>query len=101
MERRMRPYFARYGDMTLVGHLWTCLGLGGAGVDVLFHEPAALSEFSSRKELAETCHARVARGLSDALAGRVGPVPAPVSLEAAPGVPDWAGFGLLETRHEM
>jgi 1-acyl-sn-glycerol-3-phosphate acyltransferase len=101
MERRMRPYFAWYGDMTLVGHLWTCMGLGGAGVDVLFHEPVALSEFSSRKELAETCHARVAWGLSEALAGRVGSVPAPASSEVASAVLDWGSFGLLETRHEM
>lgn len=104
MERRMRPYFAWYGDMTLVGHLWTCLGLGGAGVDVIFHQPARLSQFTSRKALAQHCNALVARGLSDALSGRPGP--APVSESAVIGVtrvqiPCWPGFGLLETEHEM
>jgi 1-acyl-sn-glycerol-3-phosphate acyltransferase len=102
MERRMRPYFAWYGDMTLVGHLWTCLGLGGAGVDVIFHEPVQLSSFASRKDLAQYCNAKVARGLSDALSGRAGPAPAadPATGSPAPIV-GWAGFGLLETGHEM
>lgn len=102
MERRMRPYFAWYGDMTLVGHLWTCLGLGGAGVDVIFHEPVQLSSFASRKDLAQYCNAKVARGLSDALSGRAGPAPAADPATGSPTpIAGWAGFGLLETGHEM
>lgn len=102
MERRMRPYFAWYGDMTLVGHLWTCLGLGGAGIDVIFHEPVRLSGFATRKELAQYCNARVARGLSDALSGRAGRAPAAdIAAGSTAAVAGWAGFGLLETGHEM
>lgn len=102
MERRMRPYFAWYGDMTLVDHLWTCVGLGGAGVDVIFHEPVRLSSFGSRKELARYCNARIARGLSDALSGRAMPASAGDSATGSQvPIGGWAGFGLLETGHEM
>jgi len=104
MERRMRPYFAWYGDMTLVSHLWTCLGLGGAGVDVIFHQPARLSQFASRKELAQHCNTQVARGLSDALSGRAGTAQAPEAVAIGAlrvPLPSWPGFGLLETEHEM
>jgi len=102
MGRRMRPYFAWYGDMTLIGHLWGCLGLGSVGVDVVFHEPVQLSRFASRKALAQHCHAQVARGLSDALSGRVPCTEAQAPIWAPPHpFPDWPGFALLETGHEM
>jgi lyso-ornithine lipid O-acyltransferase len=103
MGRRLRPYFAWYGDMTLVGHLWTCLGFGGVGVDVVFHEPVRLSQFASRKELARHCHAQVARGLSDALSGRIAARPVPEAPVAAPqpALPGWPSFALLETGPEM
>jgi len=102
MERRMRPYFAWYGDMTLVDHLWTCLGLGGAGVDVIFHAPVRLSSFGSRKELARDCNAQIARGLSDALSGLAMPATAGDGATGSPvPIAGWAGFGLLETGHEM
>jgi 1-acyl-sn-glycerol-3-phosphate acyltransferase len=71
MGRHFRPRFAWYGDMTLVGHLWGCLGAGGAGIDVIFHDAVRLSQFGSRKELARHCRSQVARGLSDALSGRL------------------------------
>ena len=102
MGRRLRPCFAWYGDMTLVGHLWTFLGLGGVGVDVVFHEPVRLSQFASRKALALYCHDQVAHGLSEALSGRIEASPAPdarrVSVSALPG---WPSFALLETGPEM
>lgn len=103
MGRRLRPYFAWYGDMTLVDHLWTFLGLGGVGVDVVFHEPVRLSQFASRKELARYCQAHVARGLSEALSGRIAARPV---AETAPAVspsalPAWPSFALLETGPEM
>jgi 1-acyl-sn-glycerol-3-phosphate acyltransferase len=102
MERRMRPYFAWYGDMTLVGHLWACLGLGGVGVDLIFHEPVRLSGFASRKDMARYCNARIARGLSEALSGRAAPASAPDPAAGSPvPIAGWAGFGLLETGHEM
>lgn len=59
MGRRLRPNFAWYGDMTLVRHLWGCLGTGGTGIDVIFHE--------------DTLSGRMAcRPLADARAGLVG-----------------------------
>lgn len=103
MGRRLRPYFAWYGDMTLVDHLWTCLGLGGLGVDVVFHEPVRLSEFGSRKELASHCQMQVARGLSDALSGRLAARPVSETPAAAsqPALPAWPSFAPLETGPEM
>jgi 1-acyl-sn-glycerol-3-phosphate acyltransferase len=103
MGRRMRPYFAWYGDMTLVGHLWTCLGLGGVGVDVVFHEPVRLSQFASRKALARHCQAQVARGLSEALSGRIAarPVSEAPAGQPQPALPVWPNFAALETGHEL
>lgn len=103
MGRLLRPYFAWYGDMTLVGHLWTCLGLGGAGVDVVFHEPVRLSQFASRKALARYCETQVARGLSDSLSGRLdgGSVPTSADGNAARVLPAWPASAVLETAHEM
>jgi 1-acyl-sn-glycerol-3-phosphate acyltransferase len=103
MGRRMRPYFAWYGDMTLVDHLWTCMGLGGVGVDVVFHEPVRLSQFESRKALARHCQTQIARGLSDALSGRLGVRPAaePPAPALQRPFPNWPSFALLETGQEM
>ena len=103
MGRRLRPYFAWYGDMTLVGHLWECLGIGGAGIDVVFHDPVRLSQFVSRKALAQHCHAEVACGLSDALAGRLVYRP---QTEQRPWagqllLPIWPNSAVLETAREM
>lgn len=71
MGRWLRPLFAWYGDMTLVDHLWRFLGLGRLGIDLVFHQPVLLQDFSSRKQLAAHCHRQVAKGLSDALRGRL------------------------------
>ena len=103
MGRRLRPYFAWYGDMTLVGHLWNCLGIGGAGIDVVFHDPVRFSQFASRKALAQHCRAEIARGLSDALAGRMVYRPLveqrPVSGQFL--LPIWPNSAVLETGREM
>lgn len=103
MGRRLRPYFAWYGDMTLVRHLWGCLGAGGAGIDVIFHEPVRLSQFASRKELARHCQAQAARGLSDALSGRMAFRP-PADARASAGqfaLPIWPNSAVLETVREI
>lgn len=71
MGRALRPFFAWYGDMTLVDHLWTCLGFNRPGIDVVFHEAVHLADFASRKALARHCERVVALGLSDALSGRL------------------------------
>lgn len=70
MGRAFRPLVTWYGDMDLGPHLWTALGLGRIGIDVVLHPPVRLSDFDSRKALAEHCHAAVAAGLRNALAGR-------------------------------
>ena len=70
MGRYLRPFFAWYGDMDLVSHLWQWAGLGRLTVVVRFHEPVTLARFGSRKVLSDHCQAVVSRGLSEALAGR-------------------------------
>ncbi|HTZ79478.1 MAG TPA: lysophospholipid acyltransferase family protein [Stellaceae bacterium] len=73
-----RPFFAWYGDMDLVTHLWAMLGLGHVGVTVEFHAPVSAEDFPSRKALAEHCWRVVSAGLATALAGRPQPAyPAP------------------------
>ena len=79
MSRRDRPYLAWYGDMGLGTHLWQLLCRGPATVEVRFHEPMTLSDGSSRKSLAGACERVVAKGVSEALSGRVAP-----PLPAAP-----------------
>ncbi len=71
LGRALRPYFAWYGDMTLVDHLWTCLGFKRPGIDVVFHEAVQLGDFGSRKDLARHCETVIAEGLSNALSGRL------------------------------
>ena len=91
--RRSRPFFAWYGDMDLAPHLWRLLGLGTIEAVVEFHPPVMVTDFASRKALADFCHQRVSRGVSRALAGRNDepeilpstpqPEPAPAELPAA------------------
>ncbi|SDH58889.1 lysophospholipid acyltransferase family protein [Roseospirillum parvum] len=69
-----RPFVAWYGDMDLAPHLWALLGLGRKRAEVVFHPPVEVSDFANRKALAEACRARVASGVSAALAGRLDPV---------------------------
>jgi len=69
LGRWLRPLYAWYGDMELAPHMMQWLGVGRLEVEVTFHEPVRLSEFESRKHLAEYCQHRVADGLSLALTG--------------------------------
>jgi len=68
-----RAFYAWYGDMTLVPHLWAFLGLGTTTVEVDFHPVVTLEQFGSRKALADHCHDVIARGVVLANAGRVPP----------------------------
>ncbi len=72
-----RRLFAWFGDMDLVPHLWTVLGLRGAVVEVRFHDPVTADRFPSRKAMATHCHAEVARGLTTALATAASTAPPP------------------------
>ncbi|HIJ61080.1 MAG TPA: 1-acyl-sn-glycerol-3-phosphate acyltransferase [Rhodospirillaceae bacterium] len=73
MGRHLRPFFAWYGGMELVPHLWTALGLGRTTVEVRFHTPVRLADFGSRRALADHCHQVVNAGVVAANTGRGGP----------------------------
>ena len=70
LGRHLRPFYAWYGDMDLLPHLWHLAGLGRVTVVVEFHSPVTLAGFGSRKSLAEHCQCQVARGVAGALSGR-------------------------------
>jgi len=78
MGRDMRPFFAWYGDMELVGHLWTMVGFGTVDVVVQFYPPVTIDMLGSRKKLAEHCWRVITEGVSAANAGRL------PAAEAAP-----------------
>ena len=71
MQRAFRPFFAWYGDMTLMDHLYTALGLGNLTIDVIFHAPTSIENFSNRKTLSLHCQTVIQRGLGLALSGRL------------------------------
>ncbi len=74
LGRELRPFFAWYGDMELVPHLWEAFCLGPIDVMVHYHPPLTLDQFRSRKELTAECERLVADGVAHALAGRPGAV---------------------------
>jgi 1-acyl-sn-glycerol-3-phosphate acyltransferase len=69
MGRENRPFYAWYGDMELVPHLWEALKSGPMDVMVEFHQPLTVDEAGGRKELASRCEAAVRSGLTRALSG--------------------------------
>jgi lyso-ornithine lipid O-acyltransferase len=79
--RSRRPFFAWYGSMGLIPHLWGMIGLGALEVLVQFHPATSVVDCGSRKALAAYCQARVAGGMASALCGR--PQPMPEQPEAA------------------
>jgi 1-acyl-sn-glycerol-3-phosphate acyltransferase len=99
MGRHLRPYFAWYGDMELLPHLWRMLGIGPITVVVEFHRPVSIEDFASRKTLAAHCHAEVTAGVSRALAGRPTPQhPAPAGPAAEAGNLDTWGPNVSVSR---
>lgn len=70
LGRHLRPFFAWYGDMDLMPHLWQLAGLGHLSVVVHFHPPVTLADQGSRKALSNYCHSQIEQGLAAALAGR-------------------------------
>ena len=83
MGRDMRPFFAWYGDMELVGHLWKMVGFGIVDVVVQFYPPVTIDNFGSRKKLAEHCWRIITDGVATANAGRLPAVEAATQPEAA------------------
>jgi 1-acyl-sn-glycerol-3-phosphate acyltransferase len=82
MGRETRPFFAWYGDMELVPHLWEALKTGPIEVIVEFHPPLTIDQAGGRKALAARCEAEVRAGLVRALAGS-GVVAAPTHQDEA------------------
>lgn len=68
--RLWRPYYAWYGDMTFVRHFWNALKIGSFTVEVVFHAPTDMTAFASRKDMARHCHALIADGVNECVAGR-------------------------------
>jgi lyso-ornithine lipid O-acyltransferase len=60
--RRWRSFFAWYGDMTMLPHLWQYLKLGRTKVVVTFHKPCKARDYTSRKALKDAVEADVKRG---------------------------------------
>jgi lyso-ornithine lipid O-acyltransferase len=69
MGRENRPYFAWYGDMDLLPHLWEALSLGPLDVVVEFHPPLTVDQAGGRKALAALAERQVRHGLTRALSG--------------------------------
>jgi 1-acyl-sn-glycerol-3-phosphate acyltransferase len=75
LGREMRPFYAWYGDMDLVPHLWEAFCLGPVDVVVHYHPPLTVDQFGgSRKALTTECERLCAQGVAHALAGRPGAV---------------------------
>lgn len=70
LGRMLRPLYAWYGDMDLVSHIWSMIGVGELTVEVEFHPPVTLPALGSRKALADHCWRTVAHGVAAANAGR-------------------------------
>ena len=68
--RSRRPLFAWYGDMGLVGHLWSVLGQSTVTIEIAFLPPVTIETCGSRKEMARHCQLLVATCVSDMLSGR-------------------------------
>jgi lyso-ornithine lipid O-acyltransferase len=84
--RQWRPFFAWYGDMELMSHLFTAVGLGQITVEVAFYPPVSIATFGSRKALADHCRKTIAAGLSAAKSGRPLALPAPAAIPVAAAV---------------
>ncbi len=69
MGRRSRPYFAWYGDMDMLPHVWNALKRGPFEVVVRFHDPVTVDEMGNRKKLAAHCEHVVREGLVASLYG--------------------------------
>lgn len=70
--RDERPYFAWYGDMTMAGHLWNVFKFGRFTVDIIFHDPVTIDNFTDRKALAAYCRTKIAEGVERCVTGRLG-----------------------------
>ena len=70
MGRYFRPYFAWYGDMDLVPHLWEAFCIGPIDVHLRYHEAVTIEQFECRKDMTQFCHGVIGDGVAAMLAGR-------------------------------
>jgi len=70
MGRAWRPYYAWYGDMTLVKHVWEFFKIGAFTIDVIFHPPVTVKDFGDRKLLSDHCQRVITKGVDQCLTGR-------------------------------
>lgn len=68
--RSWRPYYAWFGDMTLVKHAWDVFRIGSFTVDVIFHSPVSIDDFGDRKLLSAHCERVIAAGVDRCVTGR-------------------------------
>ncbi|MFO0997981.1 MAG: lysophospholipid acyltransferase family protein [Alphaproteobacteria bacterium] len=72
LGRNLRPFYAWYGDMDLISHIWHALGLGNVTVEVNFHPATSVAEHGNRKALTRYCERAVIAGVAASLSGRAG-----------------------------
>ena len=70
LTQNLRSFYAWYGDMTMLPHLWQIFKCSRVTVDVMFHPPLNPREVTSRKVMALQCQAAVAEGISQCVSGR-------------------------------
>lgn len=70
MNRPYRPFYAWYGDMDLVPHLWDMARLGPFECEITIHPPMTVADVGSRKALAAKCEELVSDSLVRSLTGR-------------------------------
>ena len=72
VTRAWRPFYAWYGDMEFVPHLWNVFKMGRFTIDATFHPAVKRASFADRKALAIYCQQQVGRGIEQCLTGRQG-----------------------------
>lgn len=70
MGRQFRPYFAWYGDMEMLSHIWELMNIGPSTVVVHVHETVTADQIGNRKTLTQYCETKVKQGVSAALFDR-------------------------------
>jgi 1-acyl-sn-glycerol-3-phosphate acyltransferase len=70
ISQALRPFYAWYGDMTLIPHLWQAFKCGHFTVDVIFHPPVNVRDFPNRKALSAVCRRAIAQGVEQCVTGR-------------------------------
>ena len=67
LTRRNRPFYAWYGDMHMLSHLWNALRAGPMTVSIHFHDPLMIAP---RKLMATSAEQVIRAGLAQALHGK-------------------------------